>query len=306
MDVADLRHFVVVADELHFGRAARSLGISRLTLSASVRALEAERGIELFDRSADSTRLTEAGRLLRSEADAIVATETMQLAETAALAASRGLSVAFVPGVSLGRWADSWQRRHPAIPLSVRPCGEEESVSVLRDGIADLSFVRLPVIERGLSVVRLYTENAVVVLGADHPLSLLDELTTADLVDEKVVENPPVAADAVELVAAGVGVLLLPQSLARLHARKDVVTRPLIDGPPTHIAIAWLEDETTPQIEEFVGIVRGRRESSSRSAFAAETPVTPASPAPQARATGRGAAQRPRAGGRPGKRRGSR
>lgn len=303
MDPTDLRRFIAVADELHFGRAARALGISRLALSASVRRLEAEREVELFDRSAESTHLTGAGLLLRANADAMVATEAARLAEAEARSASRGLSVAVVPGVSIGRWADAWRKRHPATPLSIRPCAEADSTSLLREGIADLSFVRLPIDRTGLSVVQLYSENAVVVIGADHPLSSLDELTMADLDGEKVFENPVLTADAVALVAAGVGVLLLPQPLARLHARKDVVSRPLIDGSATHIAIAWLEDEHGQDLEEFVGIVRGRREGSSRGA--AQNGPPPAD-GQGVRAKGHGAGLVPRTGGKRRGRRGSR
>jgi DNA-binding transcriptional LysR family regulator len=266
VDVTLLRHFVAVAEQLHFARAAQSLGISRQALSSSVKALEADLGVELFDRSADSTTLSDAGRTLLADSDALIEAETLRLEELAAVQALPGtLSIAFVPGVTVGKWTLAWESRHPNIALRVRPVEEAESVSVLRDGIADVSFVRLPVKDHGLSVIPLYTETAVVVVSKEHPIALFDSVTLADLADEKVVRKPPIVSDAVELVAAGVGVVVLPQSIARLHARKDVVARPITDAPETGIAIAWMEDDLRAEMEEFIGIVRGRTAASSRS-----------------------------------------
>jgi DNA-binding transcriptional LysR family regulator len=265
VDVTLLRHFVAVAEQLHFTRAAKSLGISRQSLSSSVKQLEADLGIELFDRSAESTTLSAEGEALLARSGPLLEEATRREEEAAALAVLPGtLSISFVPGVTLGKWTLAWESRHPANPLRVRPVEEDESVTVLRDGIADLSFVRLPIKDHGLSVIPLYKETAVVVVPKEHPIALFDEVTLADLVDEKVVRKPAIVADAVELVAAGVGVVLLPQSIARLHARKDVVARPVTDAVQTEIAIVWVEDDLTPEMEEFIGIVRGRTAASSR------------------------------------------
>jgi DNA-binding transcriptional LysR family regulator len=265
VDVTLLRHFVAVAEQLHFTRAAKSLGISRQSLSSSVKQLEADLGIELFDRSAESTTLSAEGEALLARSGPLLEEAARRKEEAAALALLPGtLSISFVPGVTLGKWTLAWESRHPANPLRVRPVEEDESVTVLRDGIADLSFVRLPIKDHGLSVIPLYKETAVVVVPKEHPIALFDEVTLADLVDEKVVRKPAIVADAVELVAAGVGVVLLPQSIARLHARKDVVARPVTDAVQTEIAIVWVEDDLTPEMEEFIGIVRGRTAASSR------------------------------------------
>ena len=278
VDVTDLRHFVAVAEQLHFARAAKSLGISRQALSASVKRIEAELGIELFDRAAESTTLSDDGRTLLADSAPRIEAEEARLAELAEIAAApKTLHIAFVPGVTIGKWTLAWEARHPGILLRVRPQEEEDSVDVLRDGIADLSFVRLPVKDHGLSVIPLYEEVAVVVASKDHAIAAVDELTLADLAGEKITRKPAVVSDAVELVAAGVGVLILPQSIARLHARKDVVARPITDAPRTEIAIAWMQDDLSPEMEEFVGIVRGRTAASSRmtQTIESEPVVTP-------------------------------
>ncbi|MET0990165.1 MAG: LysR family transcriptional regulator [Glaciihabitans sp.] len=269
VDVTLLRHFVAVAEQLHFSRAAKSLGVSRLTLSASVKQLEAELGLELFDRTAESTTLSADGEDLFARSAQLIEEETQRLEETAALAALPGtLSISFVPGVSLGKWTLAWESRYPHNPLRVRPVDEDDAVTALRDGIADLVFVRLPVKDHGLGLIPLYEETAVIVVPKDHPIALFDEVTLADLVDEQIVRKPASVPDAVELVAAGVGTVMLPQSIARLHARKDVVARPVTDAVRTTIAVAWMENDLSPEMEEFVGIVRGRTAASSRSTSA--------------------------------------
>lgn len=182
-------------------------------------------------------------------------------------------TIAFVSGVTLTRWTTAWAERFPRQPLAFLPIDPAEQVSVLHDGRADVSFVRLPIEQNGLSVIPLYSETAVVVVPKAHPVSLFETVTLAELAaEDRVPENLPVG-DAVELVAAGGGILVIPQSMARLHARKDVVARPVTDAAETRIAIAWLAERTTPQVEDFVGIVRGRTASSSRGAAPIATAV---------------------------------
>jgi DNA-binding transcriptional LysR family regulator len=180
--------------------------------------------------------------------------------------------IAFVPGVTLGRWTTAWEERNPKIPLGVSPVSEAASVGVLHSGEADLSFVRLPIEREGLSVITLYSEIAVVVVPVEDPLTLLPSVTPADL-EGRTLRSEPDISEAVELVAAGVGILVVPHSIARLHARKDVEALPLVGAPSTDIAIAWLSDKTTAEIEEFVGIVRGRTAASSRGTPTPPTPV---------------------------------
>lgn len=173
-------------------------------------------------------------------------------------------TIAFAEGVTLTRWTSAWADRFGGIPLAFIPTMEADQVAVLLERRADVSFVRLPVQQDQLSVIPLYWETPMVVVPKDHPVSAFESVTIADLETEDRVSAALAAADAVELVAAGGGIVILPQSIARLYARKDVVARPVTDAPETRIAIAWLEERTTPNVEEFVGIVRGRTANSSR------------------------------------------
>lgn len=180
------------------------------------------------------------------------------------------LRIAIVPGVNPGKWTRAWAERRMN-PIEVTPVPHDDQRSVLTDRRADVAFVRLPIDSRNLSVVRLYEEVTVVVVPIEHPISLFDAVTLADLAGESVRSEP--LEDAIDLVVAGVGILVLPHAVARQHARRDLAIRPISDAPTTEVAIAWLEDETTDDIEEFVGIVRGRTAASSRGSSAGTAPV---------------------------------
>jgi DNA-binding transcriptional LysR family regulator len=157
----------------------------------------------------------------------------------------------------------------------VFPIAEHEGVAVLADDRATLSFVRLPIDRDGLSVIRLYGEIPVLMAPRDSSLAARESVPEPEVAAlAGVAEYSPArpVKDAVALVAAGIGFLRLPHSLARLHARKDVVAIPIEGATETEIALCWRQDQTTDLVEEFVGIVRGRTEASSR---ANPTPPTP-------------------------------
>lgn len=192
--------------------------------------------------------------------------------------------VAFVAGAAPDKWVRRWRQRFPEQPLEVAMVGDAEQRSTLAAGEATVCFLRLPVDRDGLHVIPLYAERSVVVVSAEDDLSLHEELTVAEIAGHQLVTDPvdlpawadaatverlpypPMSAkDAVEVVAGGAGtVAVLPMSVARLHHRKDVVARPLTDGPEHPVGIAWRRDDEDPRIEEFVGIVRGRTANSSR------------------------------------------
>lgn len=151
--------------------------------------------------------------------------------------------------------------------LDLQPIAEADQLSVLQSSRADMCFVRLPIERDGLHLIPLYREVPVVVVSKEHVLSLLDEITAADLEGEVTFSLDAITAkQAVETVATGTGYIVLPMSVARLHHRKDVVAKPLADSEESQIGLAWRVDNEDPRIEEFIGIVRGRTERSSRGA----------------------------------------
>ena len=204
----------------------------------------------------------------------------------------RVLRLLVVPGTTPGRWVATWRARLP-IPLELVACEASDQAAVLAAGDADLGLVRIPFpggpFGAELSVIPLYDEVSVAVLPTDHALAEEAGVVAADLSDDLMlvpgddvlgwmgppeddVARPATTAAAVELVAAGVGVLVVPMSLARLHHRRDVTAVPVTDAPTSAIALAWVTDRADELTEEFVGIVRGRTVNSSRGIGGATAP----------------------------------
>jgi DNA-binding transcriptional LysR family regulator len=225
------------------------------------------------------------------------------------------LTVAFTIGVTVTKWTRLWEQRHPDAPLDVFRSEPGEQTDVLHTRAADVSFVRHPLDNTGLSVIALYSEVPVVGVAKDHPASVFEVVPVAELADEHLLQDPDevpewrdVAAevadgsrrplrgihsleDAVEQVAAGVGIVILPQSIARLHNRKDVVFRPVSGVAETQVSLAWREGDPSALVEEFIGIVRGRSATSSRvgAGGAAPAPAKKIGPVAKAKAKARAA-----------------
>ncbi|CAN5625790.1 LysR substrate-binding domain-containing protein [soil metagenome] len=185
----------------------------------------------------------------------------------------------FVTGATPDKWARTWRERRRD-PIELTPIDEAQQEQLLRAGELDVALVRLPVDRTGLHCIPLYDEQPVVVAGREHFVAAADtSVELSDLADEQLVLPHPSGwtptatqlawpamspEDAVETVAAGTGIAILPMSLARLYARKDVVHREVADLDPTSIGLAWLIDNDDDRVQTFIGIVRGRTANSSR------------------------------------------
>ncbi|MFE3166365.1 LysR family substrate-binding domain-containing protein [Streptomyces sp. NPDC059224] len=229
--------------------------------------------------------------------------------------------LAYVPGVTPAKWVRIWNERLPGIPLSLHQVTPAEASDLLRARGADAGLVRLPVDRTFFSAIPLYTEATVVVVPKDHVITAAEEVTVADLADEVLFhplddvldwdappgepafERPATTEDAVELVAAGVGLVAVPQSLARLYHRRDLTYRPLTDAPRSTVALSWPEEATTDLVEDFIGIVRGRTVNSTRGrqteqpSQGSQGARTQPKRSQKAAAAGRGAQGRAAAGG---------
>ena len=199
----------------------------------------------------------------------------------------------YVPGATPGKWAAVWHERLPDVRLELIQVEPATVATALAAEDIDAAIGRLPVDKEVFSAIPLYEETPVVCFSRDHLLAALaddEPVTSADLAedvvwvpaDDVLFATQPVpgrvptdpdgnplgrlstTADTVATVAANVGVAVLPMSLARLHRRKDVSYRPLVDGPTAPVGLVWPIDRTTDLVEELIGIVRGRTVNSSR------------------------------------------
>jgi len=202
--------------------------------------------------------------------------------------------IGFVPGVTLSKWSRLWEERRDDLPLDVVEV-TGDALAVLRgDDRVDMVLARLPLaLGDDFSSIALYDERAVVCMGKEHPLAAAgkdDELSLDDLAGEVRHDLDPALdeAQAIEVVATGSGVAVMPQSLARLHGRSGVTHRFLSDVEPTTIALVWPNGELDDDIDDFIGVVRGRTRNSSRSRRREDD--AQAAPAPKAKGPGKGGA----------------
>ncbi|XAS67546.1 LysR family transcriptional regulator substrate-binding protein [Micrococcaceae bacterium Sec5.7] len=201
--------------------------------------------------------------------------------------AARELRFAYVAGVTPGKWIRRWEERMLDIPLRSFMSDDAAQLDVLHDGTAELSFVRLPVDREGLNVIPLYEEQPVVVAPKGHEIAVFEEVALEDLSKETFLDVAELGGPemALQMVASGAGLVILPMAVARHFNTKDTVARRLTGGPVTEIALAWPVDSTDDVIEEFIGIVRGRTAQSSRQP-SAQQEKPKKEPKPDRRGTG--------------------
>ncbi len=279
VDLRKLRYFVAVAEELHFGRAAARLHIAQPVLSRQIRALEAELRAQLFVRDKRSTSLTEAGRQLLDDARPLLASASA-LRRRVATAARGTFTVAFMPGIIVTDAVRSLSSRYPDVSVELLRTTWDDQIEVLHDGRADVSVVRLPVDQRGLSLRPLFSEPRMVVLRADHRLAGKESVRVGDLADEHLLNDPDAVPEwrdvAVELrdgtasrwrefrsveeklehVAAGRGIAVIPRSTSEYYTRPDVAHVPVEDLPPNEVCLAWVAARRSPLIFSFAETLR--------------------------------------------------
>ena len=196
--------------------------------------------------------------------------------------ASPSFRLAYVPGVTPAKWVRIWNERLPDVPLDLVAVTAAEAPDLLRAGGADAGFVRLPVDRTVFSAIPLYTETTVVVVPKDHLVTAADEVTSrtwrtrscctrsttsstgSGRRDGPRSSAPPPRRTPSNWWRRAWALLVVPQSLARLHHRRDLTYRPVTDAPQSSVALSWPEEATTDMVEDFIGIVRGRTVNSSR------------------------------------------
>jgi DNA-binding transcriptional LysR family regulator len=274
VELRQLEHFVAVAEDCHFTRAAKRLHIAQSGLSASIRSLERELGAPLFLRSTRQVRLTPEGRALLVEAR-----KTLSAGDAAkgAVAAVRGLlrgtlavgSLQCLHAVHVPALLAGFVREHPGLEVSLRHGGSGELVDRVRTGGLDVAFVSRPrQIPDEVVVSPLDREPLVLGCALDHRFADRDEVKLQDLGDERFVDftadwgtrdladrvlaeagvERRVALEAsdvhslLDLVSFGLGVALVPQSFTAKTDRVRFI--PLAGDVPLWETVAVTADPT--------------------------------------------------------------
>jgi DNA-binding transcriptional LysR family regulator len=289
VELRQLRYFVAVAEERHFGRAAKRLRLSQPPLSAQIKGLEEELGVKLFQRSTRQVALTDAGRTFLERAEGIL--EAVEEAKEAAKGADEGvrgrLEIGFISSATLGLLPPAirlFRERFGGVEIELRELTSAQQIDALYAGEIRVGLVRLPLRAPGLRFEPLQEESFLVALPSGHPLEALESVPLEAMVDQPLIFftrqlMPSLHAQIVELfqrvgafpnvvqhavhlqtivglVASDVGLAILPEPAERL-SREGVVYRSL-DAPDatSWVGLARVEDDGSLLVENFVRTVR--------------------------------------------------
>ncbi|MFE1794938.1 LysR family transcriptional regulator [Streptomyces sp. NPDC059517] len=270
LDLRKLRYFVVVADRLHFGRAADELHIAQPVLSRQIRALEQDLDATLFTRDRHGVALTDAGRQLLADAGPLLASaHAVRRRVSAAARGSRRLMIGFRAGIPVIPAAHAFEARHPDVVVDVQRIEWDDQAPMLLDGRIDVGYVRLPIDGTGLRVIPLYAEPRVAVLPVGHRLAGKEEVTEADLAGEPLLWHSDPSTqptrrphpnagylvrgvdETLEHVAAGRGISFLARSATVFYSHPEVVYVPIPDLAPEQVCLAVAASRTSSLVEDF-------------------------------------------------------
>lgn len=289
MELRHLRYFVAVAEELHFGRAAVRLAIVQPSLSQQIKQLEDEMGFPLLRRTRRSVELTDAGSAFLVAARKILA--EVQEAKRIAQRAYRGevgrLVIGYISSSTydlLPRMLQAYRERFPHVEVALRELTTLEQLRALEEGSIHVGLMRLPINAPMINVEVVRRESIVCVLPEAHPLAPHEKVDVASLMNEPFVLqanqrglgyyiqlmklclaagfSPNVVQEVTEmhaivgLVAAGIGISLVPHSTRNIRSQ-GVVYRELEGvAPMTEMAVGWLRDSHSTVVQNFLTAAR--------------------------------------------------
>ena len=258
LDLRKLRYFAAVAEHGHFGRAAEQLHIAQPVLSRQIRALERELGCALLERTTRTVQLTTAGRQLYDDAPSVLDAALAATRRVHGAARTHSLVVGFAPGLSVSAAIRAFAEAYPGVEVRLLRLNWYEQADALRDGRADIGYLRQPFNQDGIRIVQLGTEPKVACLPTTHALASRRRLTTADLDGETVLDaearRTATVEEKLELVAAGRGIAMVPRSVARYYSRPDLVHRPVTDAEPYEVCLAVLDGRTGKHLADFMTV----------------------------------------------------
>ena len=304
-----LRHFVAVAHELSFARAAERLRISAPALSRTVAQLEAQLGVRLLERSTRRVALTEAGSVLLDQAQ--VALDALDAAVCRAQRAGEPqhrLVLALkadLDGGLLEQTIEAYEREQPRVPIDVMLCGWGEQAQLLREGRADVALVYQPherVDEREADFDVVLEEPQLAALPAGHLLASRRAVRVAELeadhermpgtviwrprrTDGSTQDRPRIGdmSQLLKLIELGELIALLPASVAARFVRPQIAYRPVPDAPPAALAVVWPRSSRSLATAAFVRVIAdvagAQRSASDRHAHELENVDRAARPA---------------------------
>jgi DNA-binding transcriptional LysR family regulator len=290
MELRHLRYFLAVAEELNFTRAARRLHIAQPPLTQQIKALEAEMGVTLIDRSAYRIVLTDAGRAFAAEAQRILGDvrNAVLVAKRAARSAAGQVRVGFTASASFNplvtRAFRTFRSDYPEIDVSLEESQSTELGLALREGRIDAAFVRPPLSVDGIVVHLLEEEKMVVAVARGHRLSNRKSVLLRELQEEtfilypravrpgladtvvsaceqagfvpKVEQYAPQLSSTINLVASSLGISIVPRSMQGLQPQA-VAYLPLRGRPLTALlGIAHRATESSAVVLRFVTTAR--------------------------------------------------
>ncbi len=295
IELRPLRYFVAVAEEMHFGRAAARLHMTQPPLSQTIQALESQLGTPLFSRTRRSVALTAAGRALLPEAQRLLmqAESLPALVQRAAAGESGQLRLAFVSSADysvLPIALREFRSAYPAVQIDLREATSDVQLEELAAGNIDLGILIPPVPDKLKTILDYFpvlTEPLVLALPADSklatatrkvslkscaglPLIIFPRRLAPALHDQilgcfrEAGLTPSIEQEAIQmqtivgLVAAGMGIALVPQSVSNLK-RPGVEYRALKEASPlVEIGLAWRRDNTSPVLQSFLHLIQKR------------------------------------------------
>ncbi|WP_454724357.1 MULTISPECIES: LysR substrate-binding domain-containing protein [Cupriavidus] len=289
MEFRHLRYFLVLAEELHFGRAARRLSISQPPLSLNIQQLEASVGARLFERDSRGVRLTAAGRAFREAAGALLAQaeDARQQAREIEAGAIGRLRIGFVGSMlyrGLPQRLREFQAGYPGIQVTLTELNSQEQIDALLQGRLDAGFIHTNRVPDELATALVHSEPFLCCVPADHPLAGQASVALGALRGEPfVLFSRKVSPDyynrifemcaaqgfypqirhevrhwlsVVSLVSQGTGVAVVPAALRR-SAMAGAVFLPLAEpAVPSEVYCAWKGAVEDPARERFLAMVR--------------------------------------------------
>ncbi|ROR46988.1 LysR family transcriptional regulator [Kitasatospora cineracea] len=289
MERRDIEIFLVLAEELHFGRTAERLGVSGARVSQTIKQLERRFGVALFQRSSRYVALTSVGSTLRDDVQA--GYQRIQEGIAKAVAAGRGfagvLRVGFsspLVGEAVMAAAAVFRTHHPECEVRIREVHLSDAFGALRAGELDLQITEFPVDEPDLATgPELLRDERMLAVSARHPFARRAHVTVEDLARDTVLvpaDAPAYLLDALvppqtptgrpvqrthaltsrqellTLVSAGAGMAIVGSQATWHHSRPDIAYIPVADLPPLAYGPVWPVAGRTARVREFTDLLR--------------------------------------------------